>query len=188
LILAMVMLLRGFADAIMILFMAMPFLVGLWNIVIPQQIGARGVAFPFLNAVSFWLTAMGAMLVMVSLGVGDFSQAGWTGYPPFSELAYQPTTGVDYWIWSIQLSGLGTLVTCVLIILSFPVITVALGLLSFTVWLHHTDPIFQGMAVSLLFGVLVSTLLTLMVVPLGCLAAGRAMTACRRGTGDAQRG
>jgi cytochrome o ubiquinol oxidase subunit 1 len=192
-VLALVMLVRGFADAIMmraqqamtegsspgylpphhfdqifsahgtimILFMAMPFLVGLWNIVIPQQLGARDLAYPFLKSVSFWLTAVGAMLVMLSLAVGDFSTAGWTGYPPYSELTYSPDSGVDYWLWSIQISGMGTLltginflvtivkmrapgmsymrmpvfvwtalVTCVLIILSFPVLTVTLALLS----------------------------------------------------------
>jgi cytochrome o ubiquinol oxidase subunit 1 len=192
-VLALIMLLRGFADAIlmrsqqmvaegasqgylppghfdqifgahgtiMILFMAMPFLVGLWNIVIPQQLGARDVAFPFLNSVSFWMTAVGAMLIMVSLAVGEFSRAGWTGYPPLSELRYSPGSGVDYWIWAIQISGLGTLltgvnflativkmrapgmtfmrmpvfawtalVTCVLILLSFPVLTVTLALLT----------------------------------------------------------
>jgi cytochrome o ubiquinol oxidase subunit 1 len=192
-ILALVMLLRGFSDAlmmraqqamavgasqgflppdhfnqvfsahgtIMILFMAMPFLSGLVNIVVPQQIGARDVAFPFLNAVSLWLTVAGALLVMVSLGVGEFSKAGWSGYSPLTELEYSPDTGVDYWIWSLQIAGLGTLLsginflvtvltmrapgmtlmrmplftwtsvfTNVLIIFSFPVLTVALALVS----------------------------------------------------------
>ncbi|MEJ2380190.1 MAG: cbb3-type cytochrome c oxidase subunit I, partial [Gammaproteobacteria bacterium] len=92
-------------GTIMIFFMAMPFLVGLMNIAVPLQIGARDVAFPFMNSVSLWLTVVSAMLVMVSLGVGDFSQAGWTGYPPLSELRYSPGSGVDYWIWAIQLSG-----------------------------------------------------------------------------------
>ncbi|MES2364267.1 MAG: cytochrome o ubiquinol oxidase subunit I [Pseudomonadota bacterium] len=192
-ILALVMLLRGFSDAIlmrsqqavalgadhgflppahydqifsahgtiMIFFMAMPFLVGLMNVVVPLQIGARDVAFPFMNSVSLWLTVFSAGLVMVSLGVGDFSHAGWTGYPPLSGLRYSPGTGVDYWIWSIQLSGLGSLMTginflvtilrmrapgmtlmrmpiftwtalCtnVLMILAFPVLTVTLALLT----------------------------------------------------------
>ena len=98
-------------GTIMILFMAMPFLSGLMNIVVPQQIGARDVAFPFLNAVSLWLAVAGALLVMVSLGVGEFSKAGWSGYTPLTELAYSPDTGVDYWLWSIQISGVGTLLT-----------------------------------------------------------------------------
>ena len=98
-------------GTIMIFFMAMPFLVGLMNLAVPLQIGARDVAFPFLNSVGLWLTVMSAVLVMVSLGVGDFSHAGWTGYPPLSELKYSPGPGVDYWIWAIQLSGLGTLMT-----------------------------------------------------------------------------
>ncbi|APZ43332.1 cytochrome o ubiquinol oxidase subunit I [Acidihalobacter ferrooxydans] len=142
-ILALIMLLRGFADAIMmrtqqavafgpnhgylppehyqqifsahgtimILFMAMPFIVGLMNIVVPLQIGARDVAFPFMNSVSLWLTVISAGLIMVSLGIGDFSKAGWTGYPPLSGLNFSPDSGVDYWIWAIQLSGLGTLLT-----------------------------------------------------------------------------
>ena len=142
-ILALIMLLRGFSDAlmmraqqalaygsahgylpphhydqvftahgtIMIFFMAMPFMAGLINIVVPLQIGTRDVAFPFVNSVSLWLTVISAGLVMVSLGVGEFSKAGWTGYPPLSELKYSPGVGVDYWIWAIQLSGLGTLMT-----------------------------------------------------------------------------
>jgi cytochrome o ubiquinol oxidase subunit 1 len=142
-ILALVMLLRGFSDAIlmrsqqavaagghfgflppdhfnqifsahgsiMIIFMAMPFLVGLMNIVVPQQIGARDVAFPFLNSVSLWLTAAGALLIMVSLGVGEFSKAGWSGYTPLTERAYSPGVGVDYWIWAFQIAGIGSTLT-----------------------------------------------------------------------------
>ncbi|MDE3207518.1 MAG: cbb3-type cytochrome c oxidase subunit I, partial [Pseudomonadota bacterium] len=98
-------------GTIMVFFMAMPFLTGLMNVVVPLQIGARDVAFPFMNSVSLWLTIISAGLVMVSLGVGDFSRAGWTGYPPLSGLTYSPDSGVDYWIWSIQLSGIGTLMT-----------------------------------------------------------------------------
>ena len=139
-ILALVMLLRGFSDAIMmrsqqaiaaggslgyltpnhfdqifsahgsimIVFMAMPFLVGLMNIVVPQQIGARDVAFPFMNSLSLWLTAAGALLVMVSLGVGEFSKAGWSGYTPLTEKLYSPGVGVDYWIWAFQIAGIGS--------------------------------------------------------------------------------
>jgi cytochrome o ubiquinol oxidase subunit 1 len=142
-VLALVMLVRGFIDAammrtqqamsvgadqgylpphhfdqlfsahgtIMIFFMAMPFLAGLINIVVPQQIGARDVAFPFLNSVSLWLTGAGAMLVMLSLAVGQFSTAGWSAYPPYSELRYSPSVGVDYWIWAIQISGIGSTLT-----------------------------------------------------------------------------
>jgi cytochrome o ubiquinol oxidase subunit I len=141
-VLALVMLMRGFVDAIMmraqqavslnsdgylppehfdqifsshgtimILFMAMPFLTGLINLVVPLQIGTRDVAFPFLNSVSLWLAAAGAGLVMVSLVIGKFSTAGWTGYPPFSGIEYSPGVGVDYWIWSILLSGVGTTLT-----------------------------------------------------------------------------
>jgi cytochrome o ubiquinol oxidase subunit I len=139
-ILALVMLVRGFSDAIlmrsqqavaaggslgflppdhfdqifsahgsiMIIFMAMPFLVGLMNIVVPPQIGARDVAFPFMNSLSLWLTTAGAMLVMVSLGVGEFSKAGWSGYAPLTEIQYSPGVGVDYWIWSFQIAGIGS--------------------------------------------------------------------------------
>ena len=137
---ALVMLLRGFADAIMmrsqlaianndhagflpphhydqvftahgvimIFFMAMPFLTGLINIVVPLQIGARDVAYPFLNSLSFWLFCTGVVLVMLSLFVGQFATTGWLAYPPLSELKYSPNTGVDYYIWALQLSGLGT--------------------------------------------------------------------------------
>lgn len=141
LILAGVMLLRGFADAalmrsqqavavgahagflppehfdqiftahgvIMIFFMAMPFMFGLINLVVPLQIGARDVAFPYLNSVSFWLTVVGAMLVNISLVVGKFAATGWLAYPPLSELTYSPGVGVDYYIWALQISGIGTL-------------------------------------------------------------------------------
>jgi cytochrome o ubiquinol oxidase subunit I len=142
-VLAMVMLLRGFSDAIMmrtqqalassggagylppehfdqvftahgvimIFFMAMPFIVGLMNIAMPLQIGARDVAFPYLNNLSFWLTAVGALLVNVSLAVGEFARTGWLAYPPLSELAYSPGVGVDYYIWALQIAGIGTLLS-----------------------------------------------------------------------------
>ncbi len=192
-IVALVMLIRGFSDAfmmrthlamaqgdnkgflppdhydqiftahgiIMILFMAMPLMVGLMNIVVPLQIGARDVAFPFLNAVSFWLFAVGVVLINMSLFVGEFAKTGWLAYPPLSGLAYSPGVGVDYWIWSVQIAGIGTLLTgvnffvtimkmrapgmtlmrmpafiwsilCtnVLIIASFPVLTVTIALLT----------------------------------------------------------
>ena len=143
LILAGIMLLRGFADAIMmrtqqalsygsnmgylppghfdqvfsahgtimIFFMAMPFIIGLMNCILPLQIGARDVAFPLMNNLSLWLTAAGAVLVNVSLAVGNFSRAGWLGFAPLSELHYSPGVGVDYWIWALQVSGIGTTLT-----------------------------------------------------------------------------
>ena len=192
-ILAFVMLLRGFADAIMmrsqqvlasagepgflpphhydqiftahgvimIFFMAMPFVIGLMNVVVPLQIGARDVAFPFLNNISFWFTAAAVILINISLGVGEFAQTGWLAYPPLSGKEYSPGVGVDYWIWSLQISGIGTLLTgvnffatilkmrapgmplmkmpvftwaalCtnVLIIVSFPILTVTVALLT----------------------------------------------------------
>ena len=138
-VLALIMLLRGFVDAIMmraqqamalnsggylppehfdqifsshgtimIFFMAMPFMTGLLNIAVPLQIGTRDVAFPFLNSLSFWLTAAGAGLVMASLVIGKFSTAGWTGYPPYSGVEANPGVGVDYWIWAILISGVGS--------------------------------------------------------------------------------
>jgi len=141
-IVAMIMLLRGFADAIMmrtqlaiayhnpgylpphhydqifsahgvimIFFMAMVFMVGLMNLIVPLQIGARDVAYPFLNSLSFWMTAVSAILINVSLVIGEFAQTGWLAYPPLSELKFSPGVGVDYYIWSLQLSGIGTLLT-----------------------------------------------------------------------------
>ncbi|MGI4746009.1 MAG: cbb3-type cytochrome c oxidase subunit I, partial [Janthinobacterium lividum] len=98
-------------GTIMIFFMAMPFMIGLMNVAMPLQIGARDVAFPFLNSFSFWLTAAGAVLVNVSLVIGEFGQVGWLAYPPLSELKYSPGVGVDYYLWSLQLTGLGTLLT-----------------------------------------------------------------------------
>ncbi|MBV8157674.1 MAG: cbb3-type cytochrome c oxidase subunit I, partial [Dyella sp.] len=142
-IMALVMLLRGFADAIMmrtqqaiavgeaagylpphhydqiftahgvimIFFVATPFILGLMNVIVPLQIGARDVAYPFVNSLSFWLSAVGAVLVMISMFVGDFAATGWVAYPPLSGLGYSPTVGVDYYIWSLQISGLGTTLT-----------------------------------------------------------------------------
>ena len=98
-------------GAIMIFFVAMAYIAGFMNFVMPLQIGARDVAFPFLNNFSFWLTVSGVMLFMASLFIGDFSHAGWLGMPPVSELRQSPGPGVDYYIWGLQLSGLGTLLT-----------------------------------------------------------------------------
>jgi cytochrome o ubiquinol oxidase subunit 1 len=100
-------------GTIMILFAVTPILTGLSNVIVPLQVGARDMAFPYLNAVSFWLTAMGAALVMVSLFVGDFSDAGWSGLIPLTELPYSPGVGVDYWVWSIQISSIGTTLNAV---------------------------------------------------------------------------
>ncbi|MBV8210955.1 MAG: cytochrome o ubiquinol oxidase subunit I [Burkholderiaceae bacterium] len=139
-VLGIVMLLRGFSDAvmmraqqaisfgsamgylpphhydqiftahgvIMVLFVAMPLITGLMNFVVPLQIGARDVAFPFLNNFSFWMTVGGVALVMLSLFVGEFARTGWLAYPPLSELAYSPDVGVDYYIWGLQVAGVGT--------------------------------------------------------------------------------
>jgi cytochrome o ubiquinol oxidase subunit 1 len=96
-------------GTIMIFFMAMPFVVGLMNFVVPLQLGVRDVAFPVLNAVSFWLTASGALLVNISLVVGEFARTGWLAYPPLSELQFSPGVGVDYYLWALQISGVGTL-------------------------------------------------------------------------------
>src|SRR6267143_202912 len=96
-------------GTIMIFFMAMPFMVGLMNFVVPLQLGVRDVAFPVLNAVSFWLTASGALLVNVSLVVGEFARTGWLAYPPLSELQFSPGVGVDYYLWALEISGIGTL-------------------------------------------------------------------------------
>jgi cytochrome o ubiquinol oxidase subunit I len=190
-VIAFIMLLRGFADAIMmrtqlalayhapgylppehydqiftahgvimIFFMAMTFMVGLMNIIVPLQIGARDVAFPFINSLSFWMTAVSVVLINMSLVIGEFARTGWLAYPPLSELQYSPGVGVDYYLWSLQLSGVGTLLTginffvtivkmrapgmswmkmpvftwtalCtnVLIMASFPILTVTLALL-----------------------------------------------------------
>src|SRR6202522_4566116 len=140
---ALVMLLRGFIDAmmmrtqqtmaiggaagflppehydqifsahgtLMIFFVAMPFMIGLMNFAVPLQLRFRDVAFPTLNSVGFWLTATGALLVNVSLLVGEFARTGWLPYPPLSEITYSPGVGVDYYLWSLQISGVGTLLT-----------------------------------------------------------------------------
>src|SRR3974390_2048916 len=140
-ILALVMLVRGFADGIMmrtqqaiaaggaqgylppehfdqifsahgtimIFFVAMPFIIGLMNVAVPLQLGIRDVAFPTLNSVSFWLTAAGALLINLSLVIGNFARTTWWNYPPLSELRYSPGVGVDYYVWALLISGVGTL-------------------------------------------------------------------------------
>ncbi|MET4595749.1 cytochrome o ubiquinol oxidase subunit 1 [Sphingomonas sp. PvP107] len=142
-VLAIVMLLRGFSDAIMmrlqqamafggsegylnahhydqvftahgvimIFFVAMPMVTGLMNYVVPLQIGARDVSFPFLNNFSFWMTAAGAVVVMMSLFIGEFARTGWLAMPPLSGIAYSPDVGVDYYIWALQIAGVGTLLS-----------------------------------------------------------------------------
>ena len=144
-ILGIVMLLRGFADAlmmrtqqvmavgggegylpphhydqiftahgtIMIFFVAIPLVVGLINFVMPLQIGARDVAFPFLNNLSLWLTVAGAVLTMTSLFVGEFARTGWLSYAPLAGIAYSPDTGVDYYLWSLQIAGIGTTLSAI---------------------------------------------------------------------------
>lgn len=98
-------------GTIMIFFVAMGLMFGLINLVTPLQIGARDVAFPFMNATSFWLFAAGMALINTSLMVGEFSAAGWLAYPPLSELRYSPGVGVDYWIWALQIAGIGSLLS-----------------------------------------------------------------------------
>jgi len=142
-VLALIMLLRGFSDAIlmrsqlavavgrnqgflppehydqifsahgtiMIFFVAMTFMIGLMNFALPLQLGVRDVAFPVLNSVSFWLTCAGVLLVNMSLFIGVFARTGWLAYPPLSELAFSPDVGVDYYLWALQISGIGTLLT-----------------------------------------------------------------------------
>ena len=139
-ILGVVMLLRGFADAIMmrlqqamafggsegyltahhydqvftahgvimIFFVAMPMVTGLMNYVVPLQIGARDVSFPFLNNFSFWMTVGGAVIVMMSLFIGEFAMTGWLAMPPLSGAEASPGVGVDYYIWGLQIAGVGT--------------------------------------------------------------------------------
>src|SRR5579859_7214643 len=98
-------------GVIMIFFVAMPMVTGIMNFVMPLQIGARDVAFPFLNNFSFWMTVAGAMLVMASLFIGEFARTGWLAYPPLSDIASSPDAGVDYYIWALQIAGVGTLLS-----------------------------------------------------------------------------
>jgi cytochrome o ubiquinol oxidase subunit 1 len=92
----------------MIFFVAMGAVFGLLNLLVPLQIGARDVAYPFLNALGFWLFASAAMLTLLSLAIGRFSTTGWLAYPPLSGIEYSPGEGVDYWIWMLQIAGVGT--------------------------------------------------------------------------------
>jgi cytochrome o ubiquinol oxidase subunit 1 len=97
----------------MIFFVAMGAIFGLMNLIVPLQIGARDVAYPFLNALGFWLFAAGAMLTLLSLAIGKFSIAGWLAYPPLSGLEYTPNEGVDYWIWMVQIAGVGSTIAAI---------------------------------------------------------------------------
>src|ERR1700716_2539381 len=87
----------------------MPFMIGLMNFAVPLQLGVRDVAFPTLNSVALWLTASGILLTNISLVVGEFAKTGWVAYPPLSELQFSPGVGVDYYLWALQMSGIGTL-------------------------------------------------------------------------------
>ena len=98
-------------GTIMIFFVAMGVIFAMMNLLVPMMIGARDVAFPFMNAVSFWLFAVGMALVNVSLMIGEFQAAGWLAYPPLSEPEYSPGVGVDYWIWTLQIAGIGSLLS-----------------------------------------------------------------------------
>jgi cytochrome o ubiquinol oxidase subunit 1 len=98
-------------GTIMILFGAMPLVLGFMNFLVPLQLGVRDVAFPTFNSVAFWMTASGAFLVNVSLFIGEFARTGWLPYPPLSETTYTPGVGVDYYLWAVQISGVGTLIT-----------------------------------------------------------------------------
>jgi len=97
----------------MVLFVGMGLIFGIINLVMPMQIGARDVAFPFLNSLSFWLYAAGGMYIFISLVIGNFAGTGWTSYPPLAGLKYSPGVGVDYWLWSIQISGAGSLISAI---------------------------------------------------------------------------
>src|SRR4051812_40632887 len=144
-VLGLVMLVRGFADAIMmrahqflaigpnqgyltpehydqiftahgtimIFFVAMPLVIGFMNFVVPLQLGVRDVAFPTMNNVSFWLTASGALLVNLSLFLGEFARTGWLAFPSLSEIQFSPGVGVDYYLVALQISGVGTTLTAV---------------------------------------------------------------------------
>ncbi|MDB5168036.1 MAG: hypothetical protein JWO55_294 [Candidatus Saccharibacteria bacterium] len=98
-------------GTIMIFFVAMGLMFGIINLIVPLQIGARDVAFPFLNSVSFWLFFAGMIIINLPMVLGEFSAAGWLAYPPLSGIQYSPGVGVDYWIWSLQLSGIGSLLS-----------------------------------------------------------------------------
>lgn len=98
-------------GSIMIFFVAMGFMFGIINLILPLQIGARDVAFPFMNSVSFWLFVAGMMLMNVSLVIGEFAATGWLSYPPLSGIEYSPGVGVDYWIWALQIAGIGSLLS-----------------------------------------------------------------------------
>ncbi len=95
----------------MIFFVGMGFIFGMMNLVLPLQIGARDVAFPFLNSVGYWLFVAGSSFIMTSLMIGEFAATGWVSYPPLSGIQYSPGVGVDYWIWSVQIAGIGSLVS-----------------------------------------------------------------------------
>ncbi len=98
-------------GTIMIFFVAMGLIFGLLNLILPLQIGARDVAFPFLNSTSFYLYVAGVVLINVSLALGGFAATGWLAYPPLSGIEYSPGVGVDYWIWSLQIAGIGSLLS-----------------------------------------------------------------------------
>ena len=94
---------------IMVFFVAMGFVFGLINYIVPLQIGARDLASPFLNTLGFWLFVAGVIMVnMFFLLGGEYAATGWLAVAPLSGTQFSPGVGVDYWIWSLQISGIGT--------------------------------------------------------------------------------
>jgi cytochrome o ubiquinol oxidase subunit 1 len=192
--LGLVMLLRGFSDAIMmrsqqaiaiggaqgylppdhydqifsahgtimIFFVAMPLVVGMMNFVVPLQLGVRDVAFPVLNSVSFWLTASGALLINASLVIGNFARTGWMNYPPLSELAFSPDVGVDYYLWSLQISGVGTLLSGINMVTTILKLR-APGMTYFRMPVFCWTALASNMLIIAAFPVLTATLLMLLL-------------------------
>ncbi len=94
---------------IMVFFVAMAFIFGLINYIVPLQIGARDLASPFMNTLGFWLYVGGVLMVnMFFLFGGEYAATGWLAVAPLSGTEFSPGVGVDYWIWSLQISGIGT--------------------------------------------------------------------------------
>jgi cytochrome o ubiquinol oxidase subunit 1 len=149
-------------GSIMIFFVAMPLVVGLMNFVVPLQLGVRDVAFPVLNSVSFWLTASGALLINVSLVIGNFARTGWMNYPPLSELAFSPDVGVDYYLWSLQISGVGTLLAGINMVTTILKLR-APGMTYFRMPVFCWTALASNMLIVAAFPVLTATLLLLLL-------------------------
>src|SRR6516164_8412178 len=146
----------------MVFFMGMPILIGMGNYLVPLMIGARDMAFPRLNALGFWVTLFGGLLVYFSFATGGAPAIGWFAYSPLTEKTFARSPATDYWCLGLIVSGVGTVtaaVNFIATILGMRAPGMALRKIPFFVWtmlwtsvliLFALPPLTAGLAMVLL--------------------------------------